>query len=177
MISMKSKFKRSWDVFIIVCAIYNSFMVPFDFAFKSETEKNNHTPIADMVIDVLFFVDILLMFFTSTISRDGFETYDSVYIRNTYIKTFRFKIDFLSLFGIRYLQRKNWVFTICSLMKMFRVLRISKMITTANTNIDIKATLNLTKVMFYLIFFLHIITCLWWLVICQSAPIEYHWDE
>ena len=121
--SYDSHFKAIWDIFVLILAIYNSFIVPFEFAFISKHERAEEN-VLDIIIDVIFFVDLILSFFTSAITRQGIETFDSVKIRSLYISTLRFKTDLISVFGIRRLQKVHGVFTICALAKMFRVFRI-----------------------------------------------------
>lgn len=108
---------------MLLIAIYNSFVVPFTFAFFSKYDQAKAS-IEDYVIDSIFIIDIILMFMTSTLTKYGKETYDTLYIRSAYIGTFRFKVDIVSVFGIRKLQQFHWIFTLCALAKMFRVFRL-----------------------------------------------------
>ena len=52
----------TWDLFIIVLAIWNCLFIPFEVAFRPE--KTTTIEFADRVIDVLFFIDIIINFMT-----------------------------------------------------------------------------------------------------------------
>ena len=56
----------TWDLFIIVLAIWNCLYIPFEVAFKPE--KTTLIEFADRVIDVLFFTDIIINFMTSYVN-------------------------------------------------------------------------------------------------------------
>jgi hypothetical protein len=103
------------------------------------------------------------MFFTSCQDkRTGKEVLDSHQIAKSYIKQFRFKIDVLSLLGSAPLVAINKRFKFLGLFKMFRVFRLSKMISEANVSTEKRILMNLAKLFLYMLFYLHIIgTFLW----------------
>lgn len=57
------------------------------------------------------------------------------------------------------------------LIKMLRVFRLSKMIAGANIDEVTKAIANLSKLAFYLAFYLHLVGCYWWICTGWAAPI------
>ena len=67
-ISYQSPFKKALDMFILILAIFNSFVVPWEFAFLSAHEKEGSFVI-DEFIDTIFFIDILMSFFTSSLTK------------------------------------------------------------------------------------------------------------
>lgn len=54
-----------WDLFIILLAVYNSFEIPFAVAFPGTLLDTFGMKLAGNVIDLLFFIDILVNFRTS----------------------------------------------------------------------------------------------------------------
>ena len=99
MISYKSKNKNRWDLLILLFAVYNSLMIPFEQAFKSEYFENAIVKALDNIIDIVFIFDLLLMFCTSVINKKGFESYDHQEVSDCYTETVRFKIDCISILG------------------------------------------------------------------------------
>lgn len=74
-------------------------MIPFEQAFKPPFLKELWAVIINNVIDVAFLIDIIVTFFTSTINRNGVETFDSGEIAAAYIVTSRFKVDVIAMLG------------------------------------------------------------------------------
>jgi hypothetical protein len=58
-----STFKMVWDLIIIVLSVYNSILIPYEFAYSLDT--NILLDILDRIIDVVFAIDILINFRTA----------------------------------------------------------------------------------------------------------------
>lgn len=99
MFSYKSHTKRRWDIFVLFLAVYNSVMIPYIQAYKPEVVEDIGFNVFDNFVDACFFVDIVLMFFTSVMNKKGFESFDAEEIAEEYIKVVRFKVDCISLLG------------------------------------------------------------------------------
>jgi hypothetical protein len=68
----------------------------------------------------------------------------------------------------------NSYFAIFGLLKMLRVFRLGKMIATTNLDKNYKAVLNITKIIFYLVLYVHMVGSFWWLVISLGYPELYY---
>ena len=79
------------------------------------------------------------MFFTRTITKKGYETYDSNVIMQEYINTQRFYFDLGSLLGIQLFTQYNRVLKFCGFFKITRILRIQRMIANSTFGTSIKA--------------------------------------
>ena len=55
--------KKIWNSVVLAAVIYSAFEVPFSSAFRPEFEGSNF----DYLIDLIFYVDIVLSFFTGAI--------------------------------------------------------------------------------------------------------------
>lgn len=86
MISFKSVSKDRWDKFILILAIQNSFIIPIDLAFGPEFTKGFKFKVFDGIVDILFLVDMILMFMTSYQDSRGKEIKDSHTIAANYMK-------------------------------------------------------------------------------------------
>ena len=51
------------------------------------------------------------------------------------------------------------------ILKMGRVLRLNKIIQFLNVSEDVKASMKLTKMIFFLTIYIHCFACLWWIVV------------
>ena len=59
-----SKFKMNWDLLIIAFSLWNSILIPYEFAFNAEALTHVIFTVSDRIIDVLFIVDIVITFRT-----------------------------------------------------------------------------------------------------------------
>lgn len=88
-------FKAIWDWIILLLTFYTSVFVPFNVAFKSKSIDDIPLLVADSIVDVVFFLDIILNFHTTFVSQTGEVISDPKLIRLNYIKSW-FVIDLLS---------------------------------------------------------------------------------
>lgn len=139
-------------------------------SFGGQFFKQKVTKFFNYLIDIFFLTDIILNFRTSFINiLTGDEITDSKSIAINYIGG-RFWIDLVSsipfeivlpLFINEEISRK---FSLLSMLKLFRVLRLSRIITYMNESDDVKLTLRLFKVCFFLLLYIHITACFWFYV-------------
>lgn len=122
----------------------------------------------DYLIDIFFLFDICLVFLTSVISRNGGESFDSKDIVDSYMWTSRFFIDTLSLLGSDVFKYINRFMNLFGFFKMLRVFRISELIRNSSVQVETKSLMNLMKLSFYLFFYLHVLSCYFWLVLGYS---------
>lgn len=85
-----------WDLFIIILAIYNSFALPMEIAFKPPWLMTQANSIFNTIIDCCFGIDILITFRTTYIcSTTGSEIVEGLQIAKNYLSG-KFIIDLLS---------------------------------------------------------------------------------
>lgn len=123
---------------------------------------------------MVFVIDIVLMFMTSVISNKGKETYDQSVIFNQYTSRFRFYADMLSLLGAGIFQSISSIFTFFGLFKIMRVFRLGPMISKSNVNKQTKAILNLSKLIFYMFFYMHCLSCFYWQFLRFNSAERYY---
>ena len=93
-----NKCKLAWDIFVLVVLLIVSMVVPIRLAFST------HDPwswtIAYAIADLIFFIDLVLTFFTS-ISDDNkvYEITDKKQIAKNYLKGW-FWVDLISIFPL-----------------------------------------------------------------------------
>ena len=128
----------------------------------------------EIIIDLFFFVDIILGFRTSYISIfNGDEFFHPGMIAKHYIRN-DFIVDFLSTFWffeffkyiIRYeSERLSFIFKNFKLLRVLRIRKIGKLIRSSNLLIERKATLQILYFTFSLVIYTHVLACwLWYFV-------------
>lgn len=88
-------FKTIWDWVILTLTFYTAVMVPYNAAFKIKTMDQLPLLVIDSMVDVVFFVDIVLNFHTTFVGPSGEVISDPKIIRMNYLKSW-FVIDLLS---------------------------------------------------------------------------------
>ncbi len=58
-------FKTVWDWVILLLTFYTSLLVPYHAAFKSKSLDDVPLLVIDSIVDVIFFIDIILNFHTT----------------------------------------------------------------------------------------------------------------
>jgi hypothetical protein len=104
----------------------------------------------------------------------GQEVGDGYKIAWNYVKG-RFFVDLLAsipfdIFNLFIMNKEtnSIVFQLFGLLKLIRVLRLSKLIAYLNLKNDMKMSLKLVKFIFFLIMYLHIVACLWFYIVRQD---------
>ena len=73
-----------------------------------------------------------------------------------------------------------WI-SLLGLLKMFRVLRLGKIIGFLNLNDDVKISLKLSKLVFLLTIYIHCVGCLWYYLVKDEEkwlpPLDYLWVQ
>lgn len=113
----------------------------------------------------MFFIDMIVMFLTSYQDKAGHEVRDSIRIAERYMRSSRFVIDLLSLLGTGIVTQFYPTLKVFQCFKMNRVLRLGGIIQRLNIDEELKAVLNLLKLIFYLCLWLHINACVWFIAI------------
>ncbi|KAM7542145.1 hypothetical protein Aperf_G00000016874 [Anoplocephala perfoliata] len=88
-------FKAAWDWMILFLTSYTAVMVPYNAAFRSKTIDDVIFLVIDSIVDVIFFIDIVLNFHTTFVGPQGEVISDATVIRINYLKSW-FIVDLLS---------------------------------------------------------------------------------
>ena len=170
LIRQNSRLRLYWDLVIILLSLWNCFTLPVDVAFQPPIFAAQGNLILNYFIDLLFLIDMIFNFRT-TIANDltGEEIYDSKKIATTYLKR-RFLVDLFAtipldlIVSIVQSSEKGDVshnLSLLSMLKIVRILRFTRIISYLNTTQDVKLSLKLIKLVFYLSIYLHWQACLW----------------
>jgi hypothetical protein len=78
-----NKFKVAWDTIIMLLIIYTATWVPVLVSFYDSTSENHL--ILDSIVDIFFFIDIILNFFLAIDTGNGIYETDKSIIAKTYL--------------------------------------------------------------------------------------------
>lgn len=151
----------------MLVSVWNCFTLPVDIAFEPEEFESIGMVVFNHLIDIVFAFDIIINFRTTYIEeKTGYEVVKPRIIARNYVRS-RFVIDLLAtipfdtvFLGI--LGRKiSDKLSLLSLLKLFRVLRLSKIITYMNASENVKHSLKIFKLLFFLVIYIHCQGCAW----------------
>lgn len=140
-ISLKNKNRESWDGFVLGLSLFNAIVVPLELSFEMPFTNSIGYSIIDNIIDVLFIIDMILMFITSYRNIYGEEIRDQGMIAKHYVKSIRFLFDFASLFGTGIVTQWLPSLKVFKCFKIVRVFRLNKFITGLKIDKQIKGVL------------------------------------
>ena len=79
--------KDRWDILVLFLATLNAFLVPLELVFVDMIEEigGDWYSAIDGIVDVLFFIDMVIMFMTSFRHRNGNEIWEPKEIAINYV--------------------------------------------------------------------------------------------
>lgn len=126
--------------------------------------------IFDSFVDLLFLADIVVSFNTSIVNeKTGDEVFDRAEIAKVYFKSGRFLLDLLATIPFDTIgslagsSSENLL--LFGLLKLVRVLRLSKIILFMRVMERLKIYMQLLQLMLMLLMYLHIGACIWHLIV------------
>lgn len=147
-------------------------MIPFVIAFRppfAETPENNTV---DYLIDLSFFIDLLLNFRTTYVDgRESEEIFDEKKIALHYFKSFRFWMDLFStipfdkIFSSLVSEDGQQFLSALGMLKLIRIGRISILIMNISATRSTKVCLKLLQMCFFFLLYVHIAGCILWFIV------------
>lgn len=123
--------------------------------------------ILNLIVDLIFFMDILICFRTTFLDENtGFEEISTMGIARNYLLG-NFLVDFFATIPIDWIVElirghKVKSLQFFGLLKLGRLLRINRIIRFLNASRDFKASAKLMNLVFFLIVYLHCYACVLW---------------
>jgi hypothetical protein len=140
----------------------NTFFVPLKISFKPIRFQTTGFTIFDIFVDILFLIDIILMFMTSFLNSKGQQITDRADIAINYMSQKRFTYDLLAIFGTEIFAKKNPIFAFFGLFKLTRIGRLSEFVQKLNIPSHIKSYIMIFKMSLFLTIWIHIQACIWY---------------
>ncbi|CAK9297251.1 unnamed protein product [Gordionus sp. m RMFG-2023] len=172
-------FKAFWDWVILVLTFYTAIMVPFNVAFKSKTIEDIGLLVVDAVVDVIFFIDIVLNFHTTFVGAKGEIVSDPKTIRMNYLKTW-FVIDLLSCLPYDIFSAfedvNEGISSLFSALKVVRLLRLVRVTRKLDHYFEYAAAFLLLLISIFILFG-HWLACIWYSIgyVEAESNIGYGW--
>lgn len=169
----------------MLLAFWNCISIPFDVAF--EPNDNMTYIIVEYIIDICFFIDILVAFRTTYInSKTGFEVVEGSkialnYINGDYILTGRFFVDLAA--SIPFENVYTWFVVVgesssnndltrvklLGLLKLVRLLRLGRIIRYMKFKQGLKVGIRMIQLLVLLLMLVHWIACIWYILVRERG--------
>ncbi|XP_078001298.1 voltage-gated delayed rectifier potassium channel KCNH1-like [Glandiceps talaboti] len=170
-------FKSIWDWVILVLTFYTAVAVPFNVAFNTKSMEDYAIIVVDGIVDIVFFIDVILNFHTTFVGPGGEVVSDPKIIRMNYLKTW-FVIDLLSCLPYDVINAFNdvddQISSLFSALKVVRLLRLGRVVRKLDHYIEYGAAL-LVLLMSCFIMWAHWLACVWYSIGQGEMPTEIGW--
>ncbi|KAL0968544.1 hypothetical protein UPYG_G00268220 [Umbra pygmaea] len=152
-----------WLFFVTLAWNWNVWMIPVRWAFPYQTPENIHLwLITDYLCDLIYILDILVFQTRLQFVRSGDIVFDKTDMRKNYMKTFRFKMDVISLVPLELLYFKTGINPLLRFPRLLKIMsffefndRLEAILTKAYIYRVIRTTT-------YLLYCLHCNACLFY---------------
>ena len=145
----------------MILAIYSWFVIPVQCAFNPSFSFHPAYIVVDSIINFIFIVDVFINFRTTFLHPlTGEEVFDSKRIALHYLKS-RFIIDLIAIIpldnivSLFIITDNVSAFSLVSLLKLTRIMRLGRLISIMKVNDEVKLSLRLIKIIFFLVLFVH----------------------
>ncbi|XP_037036677.1 potassium voltage-gated channel protein eag isoform X2 [Bradysia coprophila] len=157
-------FKAIWDWVILCLTFYTAIMVPYNVAFKNKTSEDVQLLVVDSIVDVIFFIDIVLNFHTTFVGAGGEVVSDPKVIRVNYLKSW-FIIDLLSCLPYDVFNAfdhdDDGIGSLFSALKVVRLLRLGRVVRKLDRYLEYGAAMLILLLCFYMLV-AHWLACIWY---------------
>ncbi|KAI0239899.1 Potassium voltage-gated channel subfamily H member 8 [Lamellibrachia satsuma] len=157
-------FKIGWDWLILLCTFYIAIIVPYNAAFYLVDGPNRRASIVtDVIVEMLFIIDIILNFRTTYVSKSGQVVYEPKLIAINYIRGL-FLLDLLAAlpFDVLYASQVN-TGTLIHLLKVARLLRLARLMQKLDHYSQYSFVI-LTLLMAMFTVLAHWLACIWYVI-------------
>ncbi|XP_025831217.1 potassium voltage-gated channel protein eag isoform X2 [Agrilus planipennis] len=172
-------FKAIWDWIILCLTFYTAIMVPYNVAFKNKTSEDVSLLVVDSIVDVIFFIDIVLNFHTTFVGPGGEVVSDPKVIRMNYLRSW-FVIDLLSCLPYDVFNAfdhdEDGIGSLFSALKVVRLLRLGRVVRKLDRYLEYGAAMLILLLCFYMLV-AHWLACIWYSIGRSDADngVQYSW--
>ena len=179
--------KQAWDVMIMILLVYSCFQVPYSMAFDDNVDTNHMSPtyVADVLLDVIFMVDVVLCFFTAYYDVKGMLVKDLRKISKRYTRTWfapdlggSFPFDtviglFLDSSGNMGAMRILKMVRLLKLIRAVRVFHFLGELAHKDGFAWLKSTIRVLRSLFLIIFAAHALGCFFYLFFVPESDVNW----
>lgn len=169
-------FRHAWDLVQIFMLCYVALVVPFRIGFDEEAQPSDRIFWWEVVVDLYFWLDILMNFRTGHYNEYDELVVDPKEVCKKYVQGW-FVLDFVSVLPVTYIgyaisgSGTSETGGELRLMKIFRMLRLAKLLRLARLKRLIRRLEDeyqvfakgsrLTVITLAIVFFAHLVACAW----------------
>ncbi|XP_072253648.1 voltage-gated delayed rectifier potassium channel KCNH8 [Leuresthes tenuis] len=176
-------FKAGWDWLILLATFYVAVTVPYNVCFTvvggrdegSSSAPRSPPSVSDILVEILFILDILLNFRTTFVSTSGQVVYDARSICVHYVTTWLF-VDLIAAlpFDLLYAFNVSVYFGV-HLLKTVRLLRLLRLLQKLERYSQYSAVV-LTLLMSMFALLAHWMACVWYFIGRRELESPGSWD-
>uniref|UniRef100_A0A3Q2XEE9 Voltage-gated delayed rectifier potassium channel KCNH4 n=1 Tax=Hippocampus comes TaxID=109280 RepID=A0A3Q2XEE9_HIPCM len=172
-------FKAGWDWLILLATFYVAVTVPYNVCFtvvggRDEGNAPRSPPsVSDILVEILFMLDIVLNFRTTFVSTSGQVVYDARSICVHYVTTWLF-VDLIAALPFDLLYAFN-VSVVMHLLKTVRLLRLLRLLQKLERYSQYSAVV-LTLLMSMFALLAHWMACVWYFIGRREIESPGSWD-
>lgn len=148
---------KAWEHTLLVCLLYQMFMVPYFLAFQPTV---NTEFVLSIVCELTFLVDFYVQAHTGFYA-DGNLVRDKKMTRRRYLRSYRFVLDVVAILPVPALAMKDDYIVRLSLIKFVRCLRLGQFVSSLD---ELYAKhfvlLKLLKVLISMVYMAHVLACI-----------------
>ncbi|GMF13559.1 unnamed protein product [Phytophthora lilii] len=153
---------KAWEHVLLICLLYEGFMVPYFLAFQPESVGTWQAEfVIAVVCEIMFLVDFYVQAHTGYYS-DGNLVRDKKMTRRRYFRSYQFATDVVAIVPVQLLVLKNhYVLVRLSVLKFLRCLRLRQFVSSLD---ELYAKhfvmIKLFKVLVSMVYMAHILACI-----------------
>ncbi|XP_051273262.1 potassium voltage-gated channel subfamily H member 4-like [Dicentrarchus labrax] len=170
--------KALWDWLILLATFYVAVTVPYNVSFTPYDDTvtaARSTIVSDIVVEMLFIIDIILNFRTTFVSQSGQVVYESRPICIHYATTWFF-VDLVAALPFDLLYAFNITVTsLVHLLKTVRLLRLLRLLQKLDRYSQYSAMV-LTLLMSVFALLAHWMACIWYMIGRKELETNETWD-
>ncbi|XP_010751094.2 potassium voltage-gated channel subfamily H member 4 isoform X3 [Larimichthys crocea] len=170
--------KALWDWLILLATFYVAVTVPYNVSFTPYDDTvtaARSTIVSDIVVEMLFIIDIILNFRTTYVSQSGQVVYESRSIWIHYATTWFF-VDLVAALPFDLLYAFNITVTsLVHLLKTVRLLRLLRLLQKLDRYSQY-SSMVLTLLMSVFALLAHWMACIWYMIGRKELETNESWD-
>ncbi|XP_067432475.1 potassium voltage-gated channel subfamily H member 4 isoform X2 [Thunnus thynnus] len=170
--------KALWDWLILLATFYVAVTVPYNVSFTPYDDSvtaGRSTIVSDIVVEMLFIIDIILNFRTTFVSQSGQVVYESRSICIHYATTWFF-VDLVAALPFDLLYAFNITVTsLVHLLKTVRLLRLLRLLQKLDRYSQY-SSMVLTLLMSVFALLAHWMACIWYMIGRKEIETSDTWD-
>ena len=153
-----------WDILIAIMCLYQILTIPLLVAFFPDAFSNAGFLAGEVIISIVYFIDILVSFRTTYIDSITLEEVsESMKIVREYLFSFKIIVDILAALPLEFVSPSTISFL--RLLKIYKIFKLSNMVSIMKIPQTLKLILKFIILMLFLLVSIHFSACCFYVII------------